>query len=112
TANIADSAVTTAKLADNSVTSAKIVDGTIATADMADQSITAAKIANNAITDAQVAAGANIAQSKIANLTSDLSGKVSRTGDTMSGDLQIGGASASTFSTSGYVTLANLGSAP
>ncbi|MFA6577637.1 MAG: hypothetical protein WCU88_01035, partial [Elusimicrobiota bacterium] len=38
--------------------------------------------------------------------------KVAKTGDVMSGDLQVGSLRASTLSASGYVTLANLGSAP
>jgi len=37
---------------------------------------------------------------------------LARAGGTMTGDLQVGTVSASTLSTSGYITLANLGSAP
>lgn len=49
-------------IADNRVTTAKIANG----------AVSAAKIADGAITDVKVAAGAAIAQSKIANLESDL----------------------------------------
>ena len=65
TANIADSAVTSAKiadgtivtadLADSSVTSAKIVDGTIATGDIADAAVTTAKVADSNVTTAKIA---------------------------------------------------------
>jgi hypothetical protein len=100
------SAVTTAKLADLSVTTAKIVDGNVTegkinaaavTADkigalavtegkladsavttvkIADSAITTGKIANGTIVDADVNATAAIAQSKIADLTTDLSAKL------------------------------------
>ncbi|MBI4061249.1 MAG: hypothetical protein HY403_07445, partial [Elusimicrobia bacterium] len=48
----------------------------------------------------------------LTGVTSVDGSKVAKTGDTMSGDLQIGSALASTVSASGYLTLANLGSAP
>ena len=55
TADIADSAVTTAKLADNSVTSAKIVDGTITSADIGDGQVATVDLAANAVTTAKLA---------------------------------------------------------
>ena len=54
------------------VTSGMILDGTIATADIADSAITSAKIADGTIVDADINASAAIAQSKVANLTTDL----------------------------------------
>ena len=54
------------------VTSGMILDGTIATADIADSAITSAKIADGTIVDIDINASAAIAQSKVANLTTDL----------------------------------------
>jgi hypothetical protein len=96
TAKIADNAVTTAKIADLNITEGKInasavtadkigalavTEGKIAadavtTAKIADSAITTGKIANGTIIDADVNASAAIAQSKIANLTTDLSAKL------------------------------------
>lgn len=46
TANLADSAVTSAKIATGAVTTTQILDGTIATADIANAAITSAKLAS------------------------------------------------------------------
>jgi hypothetical protein len=96
TAMIADLAVTTAKVNDGAITSAKIADGTIATGDIADGAVTSAKIADGTIVNADINASAAIAQSKIANLTSDLStinttlsGKASLSGATFTGDVTV-----------------------
>ncbi|MBI4422674.1 MAG: hypothetical protein HY554_03040, partial [Elusimicrobia bacterium] len=64
------------------------------------------------IADAQIGAGAAIAQSKVAGLESDLAGRVLRSGDAITGDLQVGAAAASTISASGFITMANLTAAP
>ena len=72
---IADGTIATADIADSAITSAKIADGTIATADIADSAITSAKIADGTIVDADINASAAIAQSKVANLTTDLADK-------------------------------------
>ncbi len=63
---IASSAVTTGKIADDAVTSAKILDS----------AVTSAKIAANTIVNSDINSEAAIDQSKIANLTSDLSAKL------------------------------------
>jgi hypothetical protein len=75
----------TVTLPSGTVTSGMILDGTIATADIADSAITSgkiadgavtsAKIANDTIVDADINSAAAIAQSKIANLTTDLAAK-------------------------------------
>ena len=75
----------TVTLPSGTVTSAMILDGTIATADIADSAVTtgkiadsavtSAKIANDTIVDADINSAAAIAQSKIANLTTDLAAK-------------------------------------
>jgi hypothetical protein len=52
-----------------------VADGSVTTAKLADGAVTAVKIANTTITDAQISGSAAIAQSKIANLTSDLAAK-------------------------------------
>lgn len=53
--------------------------GTAAAPAVAAGVITSAKIATNTITDANIASGAAIAQSKVANLTTDLAGKLDAT---------------------------------
>ena len=83
---IADSAVTTAKInnaavtADKidalAVTEGKIADSAVTTVKIADSAITTGKIANGTIVDADVNASAEIAQSKIASLTTDLAAKL------------------------------------
>ena len=75
----------TVTLPSGTVTSGMILDGTIATADIADSAITSGKIADGAVTSAKIAddtivnadinASAAIAQSKIADLTTDLAAK-------------------------------------
>lgn len=86
-----DDVVTTSAIAPNAVTAAEIKDGTIsedlldsaaqaklntaATGGVVDGTITTAKLHDDAVTDAKVSPGAAIAQSKIANLTSDLGSK-------------------------------------
>jgi hypothetical protein len=68
---------------------AQIVSGAVGTNELAATSVTAAKIASTTITDGQISTSAAIAQSKIANLTTDLASKVSKAGDVMSGSLAI-----------------------
>jgi hypothetical protein len=65
----------TVTLPDGTITSAMILDGTIDTGDIADSAITSAKIADGTIVNADISASAEIAQSKIANLTTDLAAK-------------------------------------
>jgi len=65
----------TVTLPSGTVTSGMILDGTIATADIADSAITSAKIADGTIVDADINASAAIAQSKVADLTTDLAAK-------------------------------------
>jgi len=75
----------TVTLPSGTVTSGMILDGTIATGDIADSAITSGKIADGAVTSAKIADGtivdadinasAAIAQSKVANLTTDLADK-------------------------------------
>jgi hypothetical protein len=52
-----------------------------------ENTITGSMIADGTITDADISESANISQSKIANLTTDLASKVSKSGDTMTGNL-------------------------
>ena len=103
-AKIASSAVSTVKIADDAITTAKIADDAITTALIADDAITSALIADDAIVTAAIADGAvtnahlagSIAQAKVTNLTSDLSGKepsltisegLDRTGSTLKVDI-------------------------
>ena len=105
TVTLPESTVATAMVADGAITSAKIADGTIVTADLADDAVEAAKIAdaavttdkiaNNTITAGKFAAGAianadinaaaEIAQSKVANLTADLALKAPLASPTFTG---------------------------
>jgi hypothetical protein len=77
------------------VTSGMILDGTIATADIAESAITSAKIADGAVTslkiandtivDADINSAAEIAQSKISGLTTDLGLKAPLASPTFTG---------------------------
>ena len=66
TAKIADSNVTTAKIQDSAITSAKIADANVTTAKIADSAITSAKIADGTIVNADISNTAGIALSKLA----------------------------------------------
>ena len=76
TGKINDSAVTEGKIASLAVTEGKIADSAVTTVKIADSAITTGKIANGAIIDADINAAAEIAQSKIASLTTDLAAKL------------------------------------
>jgi hypothetical protein len=75
TNKIVNSAVTADKLAGDSVTTAKIEDG----------AVTSSKIADGTIVNADINASAAIAQSKIANLTTDLAAKADLASPTFTG---------------------------
>ena len=76
----------TVTLPSGTVTSAMIFDGTIATGDIADSAITSAKIADDTIVNADINSAAAIAQSKIANLTTDLAAKAPLAAPALTGD--------------------------
>jgi hypothetical protein len=93
-------AVTTGKIADLAVTEGKIADG----------AVTSTKIANDTIVDADINSAAAIAQSKIANLTTDLglkaplespafTGTATAVNLTISGDLTVNGTTTNLNST-------------
>ena len=67
---IANSAVTAAKIASDAVETGKILNAAVTAEKLASNSVETAKIANGAVTDEKIAN--NIAQSHIANLTTDL----------------------------------------
>jgi hypothetical protein len=90
TAKITDANVTAAKLASDSVETAKIVNANVTEAKIADGAVTSAKIANDTIVDADINSAAAIAQSKIANLTTDLAAKLALAGGTMTGAIAMG----------------------
>ncbi len=75
TVKIIDLNVTSGKLADGAVTEAKLDTGAVTSGKIADGSVTSAKIADGTIVDGDISASASIAQSKIANLTTDLAAK-------------------------------------
>ena len=74
-------AVTTEKIAALAVTEGKI----------ADSAVTSAKIADGTIVNADINASAAIAQSKIADLTTDLAAKASLSGATFTGNVEMDG---------------------
>jgi hypothetical protein len=90
TAKITDANVTAAKLATDSVETAKIVNSAVTEAKIADGAVTSTKIANDTIVDADINSAAAIAQSKIANLTTDLAAKLALAGGTMTGAIAMG----------------------
>ena len=75
TAEIIAASVTSSELAVDSVTESKIADG----------AVTSAKIANGTIVDGDINASAEIAQSKISGLTSDLAAKAPIASPTFTG---------------------------
>jgi len=90
TTKIKDSNVTAVKLATDSVETAKIKDLNVTEAKIAEGAVTSAKIANDTIVDADINSAAAIAQSKIANLTTDLAAKLALAGGTMTGAIAMG----------------------
>ena len=104
TAKLADNAVTTDKLADNAVGSGQVADNSLTALDLApnsigsneviDNSLTTVDLASNSVTASKIAAGA-VGSSEILDGTvaaNDLADDyVNTTGDTMTGDLIIGG---------------------
>jgi len=85
TSNINDLAVTEGKIASNAVTAAKIQTGAVTTTkigtgavtgtNIASETITSANIQNGTIVNDDISATAAIAQSKVSNLTTDLSAR-------------------------------------
>jgi hypothetical protein len=81
TNEIAGLAVTTEKIAALAVTEGKIADG----------AVTSAKIADGTIVNADINASAAIAQSKIADLTTDLAAKADLSGAIFTGNVEVDG---------------------
>ena len=89
TIKIVDLNVTTAKLADGSVTEGKLATDAVTSGKIADGSVTSAKIANGTIVDGDISASAEIAQSKVFGLTSDLDAKAPLAGPTFTGTVTL-----------------------
>ena len=87
---MADDSVGTNEIGGLAVTAAKLAADSVETAKIADGAVTSAKIANDTIVDADINSAAAIAQSKIANLTTDLGNKLPLAGGTMSGAIAMG----------------------
>ena len=92
---MADDSVGTNEIGGLAVTEAKIADG----------AVTSVKIANGTIVDGDINASAAIAQSKVADLTTDLAAKLALAGGTMTGALTLSGAPTSNLhaATKAYV---------
>ena len=82
-------AVTEGKIASSAVTEGKIASSAVTEGKIADGAVTSAKIADGTIVNADISASAAIAQSKIANLTSDLAAKASLSGAVFTGSVEI-----------------------
>lgn len=76
TAKIEDLNVTEAKLNTGAVTADKIATGAVTELKIADGSVTSAKIANGTIVNADISSTADIEQSKIVGLTTDIANRV------------------------------------
>ena len=85
TAKIGDSNITTAKINDSAVTSGKIAALAVTEGKLADGAVTSGKIADGTVVDADVSAIAEISQSKISGLTSDLALKAPLASPTFTG---------------------------
>jgi len=92
TADLANKAVTTIKLKNNAVKTAKIADGAVTSAKIADNSITAADLAASSVGTSEIATGA-VTDAKITGPISaaklDLTSRVAKAGDTMTGQLTV-----------------------
>ena len=88
---MADDSVNTAELTALSVTTAKIADLNVTEGKLADGAVTSAKILDGTIVNADINASAAIAQSKIADLTTDLAAKASLSGATFTGNVEMDG---------------------
>jgi hypothetical protein len=88
---IADSAVTAAQVASSAIETAKINDLAVTTAKINDGAVTSEKIANGTIVNADINASAEIEQSKVANLVSDLGSKAPSSGPTFTGTVTLPG---------------------
>lgn len=87
---LATNAVTTAKITDTNVTTAKLADSAVSTAKLGDNSVTSAKIVDGTIVNTDISTTAAIAQSKIANLSTDLAAKAA-TATTITGATSLTG---------------------
>jgi len=85
TIKVVDLNITTAKLADGSVTEDKLAVGSVTSGKIATGAVTSGTIADGAIVDADISASAAIAQSKVANLTTDLADKAPTASPTFTG---------------------------
>jgi len=74
-------------MADDSVGTNEIGGLAVTTEKIAEGAVTSAKIANDTIVDGDINSSAAIAQSKIANLTTDLAAKASLSGATFTGEV-------------------------
>ena len=81
----------TVTLPANTISQSMMGDDSVGTNEIGGLAVTTEKIANEAVTDAKVSATAAIAQSKIANLTTDLAAKASLAGATFTGSVEVDG---------------------
>jgi len=80
-----DNTVTTEKIANSAVTADKIAGDAVTESKLADGAVTSGKIADGTIVNSDINASAAIAQSKIANLTTDLAAKADLASPTFTG---------------------------
>jgi hypothetical protein len=89
--HLGDDSVGTNEIGGLAVTTGKIADLAITEGKIADSAVTSAKIADGTIVNADINASAAIAQSKIADLTTDLAAKASLSGATFTGNVEVDG---------------------
>ena len=80
----------TVSLPNNTISQSMMGDDSVGTNEIGGLAVTEGKIADGAVTNAKVSASAAIAQSKIANLTTDLAAKLALAGGTMTGAIAMG----------------------
>jgi len=93
TADIANDAVTTVKITDANITEGKLNAGAVTTTKIADGAVTAAKLAAGAAVPSQTGQSGKYLTTDGSTAswgTVDLSSKVAKSGDTMTGDLSFG----------------------
>jgi len=88
---VLDGSIATIDLANDAVTSAKILDNTISTADIVSGSVNSSLVQDGSLMDVDINASANIAQTKINNLTADLAAKLPLAGGSMAGNINMTG---------------------
>jgi hypothetical protein len=90
TVTLPNNTISQSMMGDDSVGTNEIGGGAVTEAKIADGAVTSAKILDGTIVNGDISASAAIAQSKIADLTTDLAAKLALAGGTMTGAIAMG----------------------